>query len=331
MSNVTLEKGLDAPLLSFDQLPVVDMSKFISGEGKEEVAEALGRACRDVGFLYLVNHGMDQKKIDNMFALAKDFFALPIEVKNESHISHSKNHRGYFTLFDENTDPEKSADLKEGFDLSWDLDETHPGIKLGQILYGPNLWPSNYSEFKTVTEEYLEEATNFAGVLLNAFAVALGLKETYFDKMFDDPLGLLRMLHYPPQEGHVEETTIGCGDHSDYGAFTILAQHEVSGLQVQNASGNWISVPVIEGGIVINIGEQMARWTNGLFKATRHRVINVSGVERYSVPFFFEPNWDVTIECLETCQSDDNPPRFEPVKAGPYLLSRYTETFEYLE
>lgn len=335
MSNITMEKGLDAPLMSFETLPIVDLANF-RGNGntkakKETVAADLGRACRDVGFLYLTNHGLNQDVLDHLFAAAKDYFEQPDEIKNKSHISNSENHRGYFTLFDENTDPEKTADLKEGFDLGRDLDETHAGVQAGYSLYGANQWPQGNEGFRTACEAYQDEVTKLSGVLLHAFALALGLDETYFDDKFDDPLSLLRLLRYPPQGGHVEEETIGCGDHSDYGAFTILAQKDISGLQVQNASGDWVSVPVIEGGLVVNIGEQMARWTNGLFKATRHRVINVSGQERYSIPFFFEPNWSAKIECLDTCHDTDNPPKFDPVLAGPYFLSRLSETFEYLD
>ncbi|WP_420547533.1 isopenicillin N synthase family dioxygenase [Curvivirga sp.] len=331
MSNVTLEKGLDAPLVAFEELPVIDMADFISGKDKQGVANKLGRACRDVGFLYLINHGVDEDAYRHIFDLAKRHFDKPHDVKMEDHVSKSANHRGYFALFDENTDPDKTADLKEGFDLGRDLDANHPKVAEGHSLYGPNPWPINDPDFKRVSESYQEEMYKLSSHLLHAFAIALGLEETYFDDKFNDPLALLRMLHYPPQKGYVEEETIGCGDHTDYGAFTILAQKDVSGLQVRNANGDWISVPVIEGGLVINIGDQMARWTNGLFKATHHRVINVSGEERYSIPFFFEPNWDAEIKCLETCYSDENPPKYEPVLAGPYLLSRLTDTFTYLE
>jgi isopenicillin N synthase-like dioxygenase len=114
------------------------------------------------------------------------------------------------------------------------------------------------------------------------------------------------------------------GAYTDYGAFTLLSQDSLGGLQVRNAIGEWIEVPPINGTFVVNIGDLMAMWTNDLYTSNLHRAANVSGVARISIPFFASPNGDAVIRCIETCQGPDNPPRYQPVTAGEYMRSLIT-------
>ena len=136
-------------------------------------------------------------------------------------------------------------------------------------------------------------------------------------------------LHYPPQQGRITERRIGAGAHTDFGCLTILAQDPVGGLQVRNAAGAWIDAPYIPGTFVVNIGDMMARWTNDLFASTYHRVINASGRERYSMPFFFDPNFEADLTVLPTCSGPDNPPKYPPTTGGQHLLDMINATFDY--
>jgi len=111
--------------------------------------------------------------------------------------------------------------------------------------------------------------------------------------------------------------------------FTILWQDSVSALQVMNADGKWIDAVPIEGTLVLNLGDQFARWTNDVFKSTVHRVINKSGLERYSIPLFFGTDYDVKLEPLPSCVSEDNPAKYEVVTAGDYVKSRLEATYSH--
>jgi len=140
----------------------------------------------------------------------------------------------------------------------------------------------------------------------------------------------LRFIHYPPIQGKALSDQLGAGAHTDYGCITILHQDNIGGLQVQDKQGQWIDATPVEGSFVINVGDMMARWSNDRYTSTAHRVINPSGAERYSMPFFVEPNFDTTIEALEGCYDEKNPAKYPQVSAGNYLLSRFEETYEYL-
>ena len=116
--------------------------------------------------------------------------------------------------------------------------------------------------------------------------------------------------------------TFGIFPHKDEVAFTILAQDDVGGLQIRVGDDDWLDATPVPGAFVINIGDTMARWTNDRFASTWHRVVNLSGRERYSIPFFFRPNVDAVITCLPSCQGPDNPPRYEPIHVGQHAIGR---------
>lgn len=157
-------------------------------------------------------------------------------------------------------------------------------------------------------------------------ALALGLPKTFFDKDFEDPMALLRLLHYAAVKSIPEEGLYAAGEHTDYGMITLLLTDGTPGLQVQTKTGQWIDVAPRKGAFVVNLGDMLERWSNGLFRSTPHRVLTQGETERYSVPFFYEPNFDAHVACLDVCCSQNNPPKFEPTTSGEHLLYKYRQT-----
>ncbi len=314
---------------AFESIPVIDISPIFTDceDAKRNMASEIRAACTDVGFFQIRHHGIEEAIIRDTFAAASRFFRKSLTEKMRNHVSLSRNIRGYAAMLEENTDPNSKGDLHESFDIALELGADDPDIQRGGVLYGPNQWPAEDDDFQHALSACYDAMLGLSRSLLRCFALALNLSEQHFDAYVTKPLATMRILHYPPQSGVISEDQIGIGAHSDYECFTILAQDDIPALQVRNSEGRWIHVTPVPGCLVVNIGDQMARWTNDLFKSTVHRVINTSGKERYSIPFFFGPNYDTVVEVLPACVSAERPARYPPIKSGDYIGSRFADTF----
>ncbi|KXN83145.1 hypothetical protein AN958_01816 [Leucoagaricus sp. SymC.cos] len=310
---------------------------------RRELADVIRDACVNVGFFYLKNHGIPEKSINETVEAGKRFFALPEEEKMKLDIHKSSNFKGYTPFYGENRNPEGLGDLHEGFDIGWEpeTEPNHQGDIQGMIsvirddgvMTGGNVWPNSVAlpGFREAVLAYYHSALRLGKLLFPLLALALDLPETFFDDKTTKPAAIMRLLHYPPQSptklGPKGDRQIGIGSHTDYECFTILWQDSAGGLQVQNASGNWVDAVPIAGTVVVNLGDQLARWTNDVFKSTVHRVINRSGLERYSIPLFFGSDYDVLLEPIPSCVSPETPAKYEVITAGEYVKSRLEATF----
>ena len=317
--------GLESRRPAFTEIPMVDFSAMRGDDSnaKQMLAKSIYRACTGVGFFYIKNHGISKKTIDRLFKTSREFFAMDEARKNEIDISNSSFSRGYIPMYGEKNNEHSKGDLKETFDMAIEVSENDVDFLAGNPLYGPNQWPKDSPQFKETMSNHFELMTALCGDIYRAFALSLNLSEDYFDDMVTKPLDILRLLRYPPQPVIQDEDQIGTGAHSDFDCFTVLYQDPVGGLQVINSAGEWIDAPPIEGSFLINVGDMMERWSNGLFVSTIHRVINHSNSERFSSVFFAAPNYDVLVECLPGCYSDENPARYPAISAGDYIVSRY--------
>jgi isopenicillin N synthase-like dioxygenase len=314
-------RGPSIPMISVEALRGSD------ARGRQACGQAIDRACRDVGFFYVVNHGVDADLIGDTFAVAREFFGRPASEKMQIEMARSPLFRGYFPLGGEITDPAIGGDAKEGFDIALELPPDDPDVRAGKPLHGANQWPAMPPRFRAVLLRYYERLASLGSLLSTGFALALDLPADFFAAKVNRPTAILRVLHYPPPPPRAGTDAQGCAAHSDYGYVTILAQDDVGGLQIQTRAGEWLDVAPIAGAFVCNIGELMSRWTNDTYAATKHRVISASDRERYSIPFFFHPNYDVEIACLPSCQGPGKPPRYAPVRSGDYVLERQINAY----
>jgi isopenicillin N synthase-like dioxygenase len=324
---LTLDSNLAGKRIAFSEIPVIDVAKLIDGSDKESVASQIGKACEEVGFFYVKNHGVPQDLIDRVYKATKEFFELPQEVKDRLHVAKSgPTLRGYIPPYGENADPKKTRDLKEVFDYGVHGEEVSP-------FFGPNPMPSEEElpGFSAVCEEYHDAMMALARKLVSAFAISLDLPADYFEKLQQNPITIQRLLHYPAMKGEITEAEIGIGAHTDYGFLTILSQDAVGGLQVRNSEGEWITAPPIEGAFVINIGDLVQFMTNGRYSSTLHRVINTSGEGRYSIPFFIDLDYDAPVETVPTCVDDEHPAVKQPYTCGEYKYSRFVAVYPHLQ
>ena len=313
----------------FRRIPVIDVSALAGRDeaAASRVADDIRRAAIEVGFFYVSHHGVPRDLVRATLMAAKYFFLLPQASLRAIEVNGA--HRGYVP-FAQTTQPgRKRPDLKESFNFAYPFTEADLETHAGRALIGLNQWPAGEPAWRAVLEDYYSEVFNLGQRILEAFALALGIERDFFRSRYRHPLVRARLLHYPPQPPEAGDVQIGAAEHTDYGAITILWQDDVGGLQVKNRDGEWIDAPSIDDTFVINIGDMMARWSNDLFVSTPHRVVNASGRERYSIPVFYDPDYETNVECLPNCASSTNPERYPPIVAGDYITARYDGTYSY--
>jgi isopenicillin N synthase-like dioxygenase len=278
--------------MSSASLPLVDVRPLIVGGPTRATSEAIGEACRTWGFFYVVGHRVDAELQRRLEEGSRRFFALPLVEKMEIRMERGgRAWRGYFPVGDELTSGR--PDRKEGLYFGAELPDDDPRVRAGLPLHGKNLFPESVPELRPAVLAYVQAMTELGHAVLRGLAESLGLPPSYFEERYTrDPLILFRIFNYPPQgAGH---TGWGVGEHTDYGLLTLLKQDDAGGLQVRGDAG-WIDAPPIPGSFVCNLGDMLERMTGGRTRSTPHRVRNVTGRDRLSFPFFFDPSFDAVV------------------------------------
>ncbi len=309
------------------ELPIISAAGLASSDlqlRQDTVAE-LGRACREVGFFYLVDHGIGLSDFNELFCLAQDFFNLDIEVKQQLSIKRSVHNRGYIAMADERLNPQAGADQKEAFNIGVELPVDHPDVISGKPFRGINFWPE-LPGWRDTWLNYFQTCIDIGRLLHRGFALDFGLSENFFAAHLTDPIATLRMLHYPPMLNSSSRVDAGAGAHTDYGNVTLLATDGVPGLEVLTRAGKWLDAPSVAGGLVCNIGDCLMRWSNDMYLSTPHRV-GTPDRERYSIAFFLEVNPESIVDSRDIFP--DQEPKYPPVSCADYLASRLNATYDY--
>jgi isopenicillin N synthase-like dioxygenase len=312
-------------------LPVIDISGLSSPSLSERraVGAELRAACLHNGFFYISNHDVDETLVAEVFAEAAAFFALPVGQKAEVDKAKSKANRGYERLQGQTLEPGAPPDLKEGYYIGRELGLDDPRVIAGVFNHGPNQWPASRPRFKPVMESYRDVMLALAARMMGGIALSLALPEDYFASYCDDAMALVRLLHYPPQPAHGDPAQKGAGAHTDFGGLTLLRQDDVGGLQVwDQGTDDWIHADPIPGTFVVNLGDMIARWTNDKYRSTVHRVVNSSGRERYSVPFFYTGNYAHKVACIPTCLEPGEQAKYPPITVEEHMRAMYTRTYK---
>src|SRR3954451_16208194 len=294
-------------------IPVIDMEA-------PGLSAAMLEAAERTGFFYIRNAGVPQALIDEVFALSRRFFAAPLEAKREAAVD--AWHRGFIRAGEAKMAEGAKPDLKESF--VWGLDTTAGSAPERGIP--PNQWPGFLPEMRPVLTSYFDSCNAVGWRLLRALARSIGAPEDVFVRTVDRPISRGSIIYYPPQPPTMGAEQFGVSPHTDYGCLTLLYQDQVGGLQVQGPDGGWVTAQPIPGTFVVNVGDLLARWTNGRFKSTPHRVVNASGRERYSAAVFVDPNEDTVIAPVVTA---GEAAKYDPVTASAYIRGRLDAAFAY--
>ncbi|QBZ65069.1 hypothetical protein PoMZ_06773 [Pyricularia oryzae] len=345
------------------KIPIVDFGLWAGGTSQErnQIARDLSNACRHVGFVYLVNHGIEQNLLTEAFAWSKKLFDLPMEKKMlVPHPPGFLIHRGYswpgLEKVSQQEDLTNSSDPATATANIRTVPDVKESFEMGSEEFAeqPNVWPpeadalSELSGFRAFMVRFYKECARLSLEVIRAMASGIQLSPSEETHLVASHAGALnnqlRLLHYPPVSG----ASLRRGEvarmpaHSDWGTITLLFQDGAGGLQVEDPgpSGRFVDAPPVDGAVVVNVGDALMRWTNGYFKSTLHRV----GIppdysdaaepqeeqngrrdltpSRYSIPYFVSPNPDAVVDCFASCVTDDRPLGYERIIYEDYRKMR---------
>ena len=309
-------------------IPTIDISRDPAVVGHE-----IDDTLRTVGFFQITGHGVPSDVADACWDASTAFFDLSLEAKTAVERTPGGLY-GYFPMRSESLAKSRGmdtpGDLKESFNAGPTGPPAHEPVDDDErALFSENRWPAGLPQMRPAWEAYFAAMDALSVRLMSIFALGLDLPADYFAARIDASPGALRAINYPEQQLAPEEGQLRAGAHSDYGTLTILRQQVGrGGLQVRDEhAGAWVDVPAVEGALVINIGDVMARWTNDRWTSTLHRVVNPDAgatvsSRRQSMPFFHNANYSAVIEAIPTCVAPGDQPKYEPVLAGPYLAGK---------
>jgi len=240
------------------------------------------KSLKDTGFAVLSYHPISTKLIDRSYQEWRDFF----NSESKFNYLHQKPAQdGYFPFRTENAKDAKISDLKEFY----------------------HYYPAGRKPPETLesSKALYDALTDMAAVLLQWVEdhlpeeVSKQLSMPLRDMIKSSQNTLLRILHYPPLNGDIEEGAVRAAAHEDINLITLLPAATAPGLEVLDTHGNWHMVTCDPGNIVVNVGDMLQMCTQHYYKSTTHRVVNpdhqIANCARYSMPLFLHPRPEVLL------------------------------------
>jgi isopenicillin N synthase-like dioxygenase len=319
-----------------DLVPVIDIGGWEGGDAavRGAIVAEVDEACRRVGFLQIIGHGVPAELCEAMRAGSDALFALPLEEKLRYRPPSPQVNRGYAAKGTESLTyslgVDRPPDLFEAFNIGADeYPDTPYFTDERDRLFAPNIWPNRPEGLRETWNEYFAAARTVAHRLTSIFAVALDLPPDYFEDKTDRSIDVFRSNYYSrdANEPPPAEQQMRMGAHTDYGICTVLFADPVPGLQIMGPDGEWHDVIPRDDALLVNLGDALAVWTNDRWRSTLHRVVppppGEDGIaRRRSYAFFHDGNADTILECLPTCTSADNPPKYPPITLVDHLMGK---------
>lgn len=321
------------PVLLEEAIPLIDVSDYLASVpgAAERVAAELRYAFENVGFYYLAGHGVPASLIDSIYDAAARFHAQPMQAKLAVKVD--EHNIGYLPIQEKASRRYEGRGYKpaqnEAYFMRRERTPDDHNVIANRRFHAMNKWPSDLPGFRKTCLKYMDTLEALCLKLIRVYALALDLPADYFDRFFVPSHNILRLSRYPALEGG-DSTVNSLPPHTDLGFMTLLPPNKVQGLEIKLPNGQWLRAPGVTHAFVVNGGDMLHRWSNGRFLSTPHRVLNISGGLRYATPFFFDPNHDTIIECLPSCQSAEQPPKYPSVKLGEYAIWFAAQSYQHL-
>ena len=331
------------------EVPVVDITPYVaSGTAAEraEVAAAMDRACREVGFVQVLGHGVPDAVLADLRLAIDDFFALAEEQKLAWRLPPEQN-RGYTPPRSESQSLSLGVqpatmmnDFFEAFGVGRGLSD-HPGVPVLAATasyaahYAENVWPgAEVPGFRDRVWTYFLEAERVATTLVTVFEDALDLPSGHLQALSDHSIAAMRLINYalaPGTDVLLDGDLRGMGEHTDYGLVTVLWADQVPGLQVLgrgpgDAEATWHDVMPADGALLVNLGDLTARLTNDRWSSTLHRVkppvVDGTIRRRRSVAYFHDANAEAVVGPLPGCVDEAHPARYGEVSVDAHVRAK---------
>ena len=307
-------------------VPIIDLGGRRGSGPSPDVVGLVADAAERFGFFQIVGHGVDTGQIEQVWAATEAFFDQPMDEKR-SIVRTKENSRGYY----DRELTKNVRDHKEVLDLAQTAHPELPDDHVTNIhaVDGMNQWPE-LAGFRSTMVGYMQACNDVALWLLAAFCEGLGEHADHLRAEFGPGhTSFLRLNHYPVGDlldatEAAEVTELGdmaLQHHTDAGALTVLLQDGVGGLQVAH-DGGWVDVEPTPGALVVNTGDMMQVWSNDRYRAATHRVLPRAGVERSSLPYFFNPSYSTNYAPLPGSIADDDVARYHPINWGDFRQAR---------
>lgn len=332
-------------------VPVINIAPLLdpnaSDAEQRQVADELGRACAEVGFITIVGHGVSDNVIDKIWKTTREFFDQDLDSKKQYVKPQDVYPFGYNGIGTESLSSGKLAEKNAEIDEVSNPPDIKEMFSLGpsnpRAGFPARIFPDTPTEFEDAWTVYYDTLSNLAVKILEGFALTMNLEKNYFHSFVTHHGSALRAINYPaiPVGAKVLPGQLRASAHTDYGAITIL-RTDGAGLQVSKDLDPpvWHDVPYIPGAFVINLGDLMRRWTNEKWCSTLHRVVisnsdfacadassdDLTQVEvqcrrRQSLAFFYNVNPDAIVSVIT--KDDQEVPKHAPIVAGEFLLQKH--------
>nr|GMC63710.1 protein SRG1 [Ipomoea batatas] len=284
-------KASEISLLS-SEIPIINLSLLENGD--EDELRKLDFASKEWGFFQVIDHGVRDDVLRNMKAAVASFFELPVEDKKKYAMAENDLQgygQGYVV-----SDQQK---------LDWN--DLMFLVTLPPKYRNMKYWPSTLSGFKEAVEEYAIDIEMVTTKILANLSLLMGMEKHSLREMHGEMKQGIRMNYYPPCAK--SDLVLGVSPHSDSSSITLLLQEdEIAGLQIRHKQ-SWVPINPIPNAIVVNLGDVMEAWSNGVYKSIEHRAVTNQTKARISVATFVIPEDQVDIEPVETMVDDRLLPR----------------------
>ncbi|KAG6214213.1 hypothetical protein E4U50_000547 [Claviceps purpurea] len=323
-------------------IPLIDFSKFLNGGPleRQSTAQEILHGFQTAGFIYLKNHPIPAHVLQRIFIRSATFFALDDETKLRLQWTTPEANRGYSSPGREKAS--QLVDVSEVSKIRTQAPDLKESLEIGRDTRPefPNQWPDEGDNvslrgFRKDMVDFFRTCQALHVDVMRAIALGMGLEQDFFDQFINASDNNLRLLHYPGVKAKVFKLNPGqtrAGEHSDYGSITLLFQDSQGGLQIKSPTGNFVDATPIEGTIVVNAGDLLARWSNDTIRSTIHRVVEPPSQDdehpaRYSIAYFCNANLDSFIETLPGTYATEQDKKYKGVKSGEYIVQRLRTTY----